>query len=692
MTTAVTIAPSPILSFLDNNGRPCVGGTVLTQVGGVNAATYQDSAGTIPLPNPIPLNSRGEVSNASGVSCQLFLPTGVVYTFTLFDAFGNQLNQASYVQTSNILAQLANPSNGSGADLVAGVGRIVTTIAALRALAKSGTGNAFVLGYYTPGDGGGGQYFYNVSDTTSSDNGGSIIVAADGGRWYLDLSQPVSIRQFGCIPGQTAAVQTTTLNAALATFPQLYAPQGQYTFNGTVTLQQSQRLYGDGVPNSLNPTTSGTHFGYTGTGTFLSFVVANETSLRAPLYLQGIAFDGGTAGSQIGLVLTGAHDYSIRDCVFDNFGTGVQVISSYLGEFQNVASNGCTQGFFFEGDANRVSLRSCSIVGFTAFGVRVVNTGGLDTFGSLAFEMSNTDIEFGNGSAFSWEAPQSATLLNCYMGDGMAGNTFNISQGVVNVIGGLAAYGQQGGVVQPLVNFPGAAPTDERRLVVSKAVVGVGSNAFGTPAAQQMVSGTASSGKIIIRDDCQYAVTPNFNGGPVLMTGDPLGYAPGMNALVTPNGLGFSTNKTGTATFTATPQPSSNSLFLTATNTVVDGSVIYANQALTPNKLVTSGAAVCMVVVYKSNSAWSGLLDSGAFNTTPTANLGVMLPNTGGALATAVFYNQVALAASYTNLDLFRANCTTGDFLEIHEVFLFDSRQGGSVGSLFCLKNLYKPI
>lgn len=119
MTTAVTIAPSPILQFLNNQGQPNVGGSVLTQVGGVNTATYQDSAGNVPLPNPIPLNNRGEISNSSGISCQLFLVTGVVYTFTLFDAQGNQLNQASYVTTSNALATfIANLASSIGSTLV----------------------------------------------------------------------------------------------------------------------------------------------------------------------------------------------------------------------------------------------------------------------------------------------------------------------------------------------------------------------------------------------------------------------------------------------------------------------------------------------------------------------------------------------------------------------------------------------
>jgi Pectate lyase superfamily protein len=88
---AVALSETPILQFWNNAGQLNVGGSLLTQVGGVNYPTYQDPAGLTALPNPIPLNSRGEISNSSGVSSQLYLLPGVVYVFTLYDCFGNQL-------------------------------------------------------------------------------------------------------------------------------------------------------------------------------------------------------------------------------------------------------------------------------------------------------------------------------------------------------------------------------------------------------------------------------------------------------------------------------------------------------------------------------------------------------------------------------------------------------------------------
>lgn len=93
----VVACPMPILAFLNNQGQPNAGGTLLTQVGSVNFPTYSDSAGTDPLPNPIPLNSRGEVSTANGISSQLFVVPNTIYAFTLFDSGGNQIDSFGYV-------------------------------------------------------------------------------------------------------------------------------------------------------------------------------------------------------------------------------------------------------------------------------------------------------------------------------------------------------------------------------------------------------------------------------------------------------------------------------------------------------------------------------------------------------------------------------------------------------------------
>lgn len=65
------------------------------------------------------------------------------------------------------VADLSNPANGFGADMVHGGWRVVDNMAALLALSKTGVGRAFVLGYTTPGDGGGGPFFLKASSGTA---------------------------------------------------------------------------------------------------------------------------------------------------------------------------------------------------------------------------------------------------------------------------------------------------------------------------------------------------------------------------------------------------------------------------------------------------------------------------------------------------------------------------------------------
>jgi len=173
-----------------------------------------------------------------------------------FDAQGQPVLMLPPSGSGTALAiDLGNPSDPlKGITLVAGAGRVVDTIAALRALPKNGTGRVFVNGYRALGDGGGGHYYYDSADIASADNGGSIIVATDNGRWKLAQTAPWSVRQFGAIgdgvADDTAAIQTA-FNALASGTGQLYFPRGVYnytklTFDGAAGLN----LVGEGAINA----------------------------------------------------------------------------------------------------------------------------------------------------------------------------------------------------------------------------------------------------------------------------------------------------------------------------------------------------------------------------------------------------------------------------------------------------------
>lgn len=133
-------------------------------------------------------------------------------------------------------------------------GRVVDTIAALRALSSESCRRAFVTGYYAAGDGGGGDYWLDSTDTASADNGGSIIVATDGGRWKLAGNGPFSILQFGARPGGTSNCYQNIINA-VSTGKTVTIPDGDFLVdlsNGRlIELVAGQTVRGNGVASKL---------------------------------------------------------------------------------------------------------------------------------------------------------------------------------------------------------------------------------------------------------------------------------------------------------------------------------------------------------------------------------------------------------------------------------------------------------
>lgn len=302
----VALAESPILFFLNNANRLNAGGSLLTQVGGVNYPTFQDQAGTIPLPNPIPLNSRGEISNSSGVSCQLFLTAGIAYTFTLFDADGNQLWTAGNVQAiAPVAVGNMTDEKGSGGvpgfvanvDFIPGVTTTLTlstnygstanlwvafdgaeqgpdsyslsgTVLMFAAPIPVGTNKVYVKGgttlsVGTPGVG-------SITDASVAANAAinsSKISYNQGGSGAVARSQQsknqdvVSVKDFGAkgdgVTDDTAAILAADLWCRNQTPPrELYFPGGTYMAS-QITFYPYSNWYGEGRDSTLLQQISG---------------------------------------------------------------------------------------------------------------------------------------------------------------------------------------------------------------------------------------------------------------------------------------------------------------------------------------------------------------------------------------------------------------------------------------------------
>lgn len=131
--------------------------------------------------------------------------------------------------------------------------RVVDNIDQLKALDTSRFTKAFVLGYYTAGDGGGGTYVYD-SSLSSTNNTGTIING-----WKLNQSGPVSVKQFGA-RGDGSTVDTTALQNAINAASFLHIPKGRF-LTGPLSISNETFITGAGSTSSgavilCNSTTS----------------------------------------------------------------------------------------------------------------------------------------------------------------------------------------------------------------------------------------------------------------------------------------------------------------------------------------------------------------------------------------------------------------------------------------------------
>ena len=123
-----TLMPLPKQQYFSALGTPLVGGKVYTYAAGTTSpkATYTDAAGTIPQPNPIPLNLRGEPANPIFWSGN--------YRVDLRDALGNLIYTVDNYNTDpagllNILIQLASSVGSSLIGFMqAGAGAVLRTL------------------------------------------------------------------------------------------------------------------------------------------------------------------------------------------------------------------------------------------------------------------------------------------------------------------------------------------------------------------------------------------------------------------------------------------------------------------------------------------------------------------------------------------------------------------------------------
>lgn len=128
---------------------------------------------------------------------------------------------------------------------------IVHSIDMLRLVTSLLARDAFVLGYYGPGDGGGGAYYLDPADHSSVDNGVTVIVAADGGRWKLQYLRSISIKQAGA-RGDGSTNDRLRIQAAADAVLDLSVPDGTFFVDGgTISFRTNATIEADNPNNSV---------------------------------------------------------------------------------------------------------------------------------------------------------------------------------------------------------------------------------------------------------------------------------------------------------------------------------------------------------------------------------------------------------------------------------------------------------
>jgi microcystin-dependent protein len=118
MSGTMVLAPTPVLQFFDDNGVLLSGGLLFSYAAGTTTkqSCFTDSTGDTSLPNPIVLNSRGEVApSATSASCGLWLDPSLEYKFVLAPSTAGDPPTSQFWTVDNvvsaeapILAALAN--------------------------------------------------------------------------------------------------------------------------------------------------------------------------------------------------------------------------------------------------------------------------------------------------------------------------------------------------------------------------------------------------------------------------------------------------------------------------------------------------------------------------------------------------------------------------------------------------------
>lgn len=183
-------------------------------------------------PGELTFTRRNQVMLKNGVYWSPAAQTALPFTTT-----GDWVaDQPKFVMRgdSALKSDLASSSADLGVSLVNGAIRAVESVAALRALPKTGSPVVFVHNYYAGVSGGGGHFRVDLSDIVTPADNGIVFVANDGARWKRIVDRLITTQDYGC--DTTGAVDAVPqLQLYQASFSEIIFTQGQLKLGSAIT-------------------------------------------------------------------------------------------------------------------------------------------------------------------------------------------------------------------------------------------------------------------------------------------------------------------------------------------------------------------------------------------------------------------------------------------------------------------------
>ncbi|WP_186166465.1 hypothetical protein [Burkholderia gladioli] len=458
-----SILPNGKTQFIDQNGRPLVGGKVFFYEPNTETFkdTYTDASLATPNPNPVILDGKGQATIWGNGS----------YRQVVFDRLGNAV--WDQVVTSSVdptdLASAAGAGmiglpDGStlASAFLLGLNRVVDSIAALRALPHAFYQRAFVTGYYAPHDGGGGNYQYDASDTSSLDNGCTIIVAADGARWKLQYFGFITLRQAGAKMDYKNGIVTTDDSAALTRALNALSTTGgevRVDANGVAYIGSSQTIPAGVTLRGPFDTPDSVSTMQTNPITILTLGGAIALKSTATISMSGGSSVNGVLMYRSGISIPSADSTAFAGTAFTVAGPGVSIRNTLaVGFNQLVISNGYERlklDYFFGDGQNGIEITDAKDIPrlshvhlwpfatYSPTGAASANyrTGngiyihdGVD--GALLFDC----FVYGYAVGFNFKNISTVRWTNCFA-DGVLAQTGSIGLLLSNFINGLLGTG-----------------------------------------------------------------------------------------------------------------------------------------------------------------------------------------------------------------------------------------------------------